>query len=153
MDTKPDNTDKEKKSQKDVNIQEQKFKPYNFFKKVWFSITKIEQYPIMATEGVGRAFNYLIKLVLIMCIVVGVIFVYQTSQIINEFIQYMENDFPDFEFRNGNLDVKSDNPIIIEENEFFGKIIIDTKTQDETQINKYVQDINKMRKWSISIKR
>ena len=31
----------------------------NFFKKVWYSITKFEKYPEMATEGLGRALKYL----------------------------------------------------------------------------------------------
>ena len=28
-----------------------------FYKKVWYSISKFEKYPEMATEGVGRAFS------------------------------------------------------------------------------------------------
>ena len=36
-----------------------------FFKKIWLSITKFERYPEMATEGVGRAISYLMKLMLI----------------------------------------------------------------------------------------
>ena len=31
----------------------------NFFKKVWYSITKFEKYPEMATEGFGKAVKYL----------------------------------------------------------------------------------------------
>ena len=31
----------------------------NFFKKVWYSITKFEKYPEMATEGLRRALKYL----------------------------------------------------------------------------------------------
>ena len=34
-------------------------KNYNFFKKVWYSMTKFENYPEMAALGVPRAFLYL----------------------------------------------------------------------------------------------
>ena len=40
-----------------------------FFKKVWYSITKIEKYPDMAAEGVGRTIGYLAKLVAVFSIV------------------------------------------------------------------------------------
>ena len=35
----------------------------SFFRKVWNAITKIEKYPDMAAEGIGRAFSYISKLV------------------------------------------------------------------------------------------
>ena len=44
-----------------------------FFQKVWNSITKIEKYPDMAAEGLGRAFTYLCKVVAILAIVVNVL--------------------------------------------------------------------------------
>ena len=43
-----------------------------FFKKVWYSVTKIEKYPEMATEGVPRALIYLAKLSIIISIVVSI---------------------------------------------------------------------------------
>ena len=45
--------------------EQNKTKKIGFFKKVWYSITKFERYPEMATEGVGSTFAYLAKLMLI----------------------------------------------------------------------------------------
>ncbi len=42
-----------------------------FFKKVWYSVFKIERYPEMATEGVARALTYLTKLAIIIAIIVS----------------------------------------------------------------------------------
>ena len=39
-----------------------------FFKKVWYSISKFEQYPAMATEGLWRAIKYLTTLTIIVTI-------------------------------------------------------------------------------------
>lgn len=44
-------------------------KDYSFFKKVWYSITKFENYPEMAAYGVPRALIYLTKLLIIFSIV------------------------------------------------------------------------------------
>ena len=41
-------------------------KNYNFFKKVWYSMTKFENYPEMAALGVPRAFLYLAELMIIL---------------------------------------------------------------------------------------
>ena len=40
----------------------------NFLKKVWYSISKFEQYPAMATEGLWRAIKYLTTLTIIVTI-------------------------------------------------------------------------------------
>ena len=43
-----------KEEQPKENINEKKNKK-GFFKKIWYSITKIEKYPEMAIDGVGKA--------------------------------------------------------------------------------------------------
>ena len=48
---------------------ELRIKQIGFFKKVWYSITKIEKYPEMAAQGVGRALSYLTKLVVCIALV------------------------------------------------------------------------------------
>ena len=42
-----------------MNEDTQKKQKLGFFKKVWYSITKIEKYPNMAMEGLGNAFIYI----------------------------------------------------------------------------------------------
>ena len=38
--------------------EKEEVKKISFFKKVWYSITKFEQYPTMAVEGVKKAIKY-----------------------------------------------------------------------------------------------
>ncbi len=52
------------------------------YKKIWYSITKFERYPEMATEGVGRAFLYLISLMIIFSIIVTAGMIYKFNTII-----------------------------------------------------------------------
>ena len=45
-----------------------------FFKKIWYSINKIEKYPELSAEGLGRAIIYLMTLVLIIGVIYGMYF-------------------------------------------------------------------------------
>ena len=44
-------------------MKENKVKNINFFKKIWYSITKFEQYPAMAAEGIKTSKRYLLILI------------------------------------------------------------------------------------------
>jgi len=113
-----------------------------FFKKVWHTITKIEKYPDMAAEGVGKAIGYLAKIVAILAIVLSLGMIYQTHNLLQEGISYLQNEFPEFSYQKGKLTVQSENQITIsEEDSVVGKTIIDTKTEDEQQINQYLNSI------------
>ena len=109
---------------------EEKELKQGFFKKVWNSIVKIEKYPDMAAEGLGRAFIYISKLVAILAIVLCLGIMYQTYQMLQEGVNYLKNEFPEFSYNNGILDVSSDEKIIISEDDsYVGKTIIDTKVR------------------------
>lgn len=115
-----------------------------FFQKVWNSITKIEKYPDMAAEGLGRAFTYIAKVVAILAIVLCLGMMYQTYQMLQEGIQYLQNEFPDFSYQEGILKVSSEQRLTIsEEDSYVGKTIIDTNTEDEQTINQYINEIEK----------
>ena len=60
-----------KKEVKEQNNEEINILKPNFFKKVWYSITKIEKYPEMAAQGLGNAIKYIAKLVVILAIILG----------------------------------------------------------------------------------
>lgn len=113
-----------------------------FFKKIWYSITKIEKYPEMAVEGVGRAISYMIKLVAILALVLCAWMTYKTYDVVNTGIDYLYNEFPNFTYKEGNLQVESTEQPIIIENEQVGKIIVDTNTDSEEKINEYTNSIN-----------
>lgn len=127
----------EKEEKKDITKQ-------GFFQKIWNSITKIEKYPDMAAEGLGRAFTYICKIVAILAIVLCLGTVYQTYQMLQEGIQYLQNEFPEFSYKEGILDVSSDERITLSEDDsYVGRTIIDTKTEEEQEINQYINEIEK----------
>ena len=124
------------------NNQNKKIKEPGFFKKVWYSITKIERYPEMAAQGLGKAFSYICKVVAILAIILCLGSIYQAYQILQEGVAYLQNEFPEFSYSDGILNVNSENPIIISpEDSYVGKAIIDTKTEDEQTINQYISQI------------
>lgn len=119
-------------------------KKQGFFKKVWISITKIEEYPNMASQGLGKALTYLCKIIAILAIVLCLGMMFQTYQILQEGIRYLQNEFPDFSYKDGKLSVSSEQVWkISEEDSYVGKTIIDTNTQEEQIINQYIQEIEK----------
>ena len=126
------------------NANQEKKTKINFFSKVWHSITKIEKYPEMASNGFGKAFSYLCKLVIILAIVLCAGTIYQTNTLIKQGVDYLEKDFPEFSYKDGILSVNLEQML-----EFSGvesvadKIIIDTKTEDEATINQYIQSVSR----------
>lgn len=115
-----------------------------FFQKVWNSITKIEKYPDMAAQGFGKAFTYICKIVAILAIVLCFGMMYQTYQIMQEGINYLQNEFPAFSYKEGVLDVDSPKRLTISEDDsYIGRVIIDTKTEEEQIINQYINEVTK----------
>ena len=115
-----------------------------FFQKVWNSITKIEKYPDMAAEGLGRAFTYICRIVAILAIVLCLGTIYQTHQMLQEGMRYLKEEFPEFTYKEGRLDVSSYERLTFsEEDSYVGRTIIDTKTEEEQSINQYINEIEK----------
>ena len=138
-----------KKSEKEVKNEEikeikeeiQKQPKIKFFDKVWCSITKIEKYPDMAAQGFGNAINYLVKVIAILAIILSLGMIYNTHKLVGKGVEYLKNQFPEFSYSDGNLNVESDEVIKISDDSLLGYTIIDTKTEDEQTINKYINDI------------
>ncbi len=151
------NEEKENKESKEINnkekvnnensknnnekTQENRNKEDGFFTKLYNSIVKIEKYPDMAAQGLPKAISYITKLVVILAIVLCLGMVYQTHGIIQEGINYLQNEFPDFSYKEGTLTVNSEEPIIIEDSPVMGMAIIDTITEDENKVNEYITSI------------
>ena len=113
-----------------------------FFRKVWNSITKIEKYPDMAAEGLGRAFAYICKVVAILAIVICLGTMYETYQMLQEGVQYLQNEFPEFSYKDGILDVQAEEKMVISEKDSYaGRTIIDTNTKEEETVNQYINEI------------
>lgn len=139
---KTENKQEGQQENKVENNGNEKVKKQGFFKKVWYSITKIERYPELAAQGVGKAFSYISKVVAILAIILSLGSIYQSYQILQEGVAYLQNEFPEFSYSDGILSIDSENPITISaEDSYVGEAIIDTKTQDEQTINQYISEI------------
>ena len=53
----------------------------NFFKKVWYSITKFEKYPELAALGVKKALIYFTELIVIFCVIYTGSYVYYVQKV------------------------------------------------------------------------
>ena len=108
--------------------EEKKQTKTGFFKRVWYSITKIEKYPDMASEGLGRALGYLARITAILTVILCAGMMYKTYNIVQKGVNYIQNEFPEFRYEDGKINVEAENEIIIpEDKSILGKIIVDTK--------------------------
>ena len=113
-----------------------------FFKKLWYSIVDVEKYPSMVAQGFGRAVGYLVKIIIILTIVFCLGVVYQAYGVVNEGVEYLQNSFPEFSYKDSVLNIEGNMPITISaEDSYVGETIIDTKTEDENTINDYVNKV------------
>ena len=123
--------------------EETKNERYGFFKKVWYSITKIEKYPEMTTLGFASSVKYLALIMIIFSVILSLGLAYKTYTLVNNWVSYYENEFPDVSYKDGTLKVESEEPIKFDDtNSVFGNTIIDTNVEDEKTINEYKEIIN-----------
>ncbi len=127
-----------KNLQKEEKEQKSEMKK-GFFKKIWYSIDKIEKYSELSAEGFGRAIQYLSILIIILAVVSSAVTTYRTSKEIKNISEYINENAPEFTYKDNILTMDSQEPIV-DENSEFGKIIIDTNTEEEQQINQYIND-------------
>lgn len=121
---------------------ENKQSKIGFFKKVWYSITKIEKYPDMAAQGLSKAVSYFLKITATLAIIISLGTIYQINNIVQDGAKYLKDEFPEITYNEGMLTVNSENEITIpKENSIFGTVIINTNELEETQVNQYTNTI------------
>lgn len=138
--------EKENPQNKDVkkeeNIQQNNtLKKKNFFKKLWYSIDKIDKYSELSAEGFVSAIKYLSILIIILALILSGLTIIRANKTIKDLSVYIQDNAPELTYSDGKLSVDTQDTIVDENNDF-GKVIIDTKTEDEEQINKYIEEIN-----------
>ena len=116
------------------------------YKRVWYSISKIEKYPEMAELGWGKATKYLFLLMLIFAAVFSICTIIDMKKNSEEVYRYLEENIPQCEYNDGILTSENEEKVEIYNNFianiFGGKIIVDTKTEDENVINEYIESLN-----------
>ena len=109
----------------------------NFFKKVWYSITKFEKYPDMAAEGIYKAIKYLVILMIILSLFLTISSLIETKKMILDLAQYIQDTIPDFSYQDGKISMDVEEPIILENIQYNGidYIIINPNTANSTESN------------------
>ena len=127
---------------KEINEEKIQTKKMKFFKRLWYSITKIEKYPDMAAEGFKRALGYLVKIVMLLTLVISAGMIYHTHALVQKGVNYLNNEFPEFTYKDGVLSVASENELKINQEKFpIGETIVDTNTDDEEKVNQYINEV------------
>lgn len=110
-----------------------KKKNISFPKKVWYSITKFEQYPTMATEGIGKAISYLITMTIIVTIFALIGSMLKMYKTMDSLSQYIEQNIPEFTFADGKISMDIDEPIVIDNIEYntIDKVVVNPLAEDD----------------------
>lgn len=106
----------------------------SFFKKALEAIKNFEKYEDFALEEVKTSLTYFTKLILLFVIVISIVFTYQFYISANQAIEYFKAEIPELTFKNGELNVQSEEPILIEnEEKIVSMIVIDTNSEENLQ--------------------
>lgn len=118
---------------------EEEIEKINFFKRIKISIFNLEKYKIFTKEKFSTAFKYILLLILIITIVLSITSTIQVSGEVSKLVSYIKNDFPEFTYKDGNLQV--DGFVNAFDEEYQAKLIVDTsdKVSDE-KIKEYKKD-------------
>lgn len=119
-------------------MKKNKVKNINFFKKIWYSITKFEQYPVMAAEGIKTATRYLLILITLVTMVAMGGSLLQTNKLMKDLAQYIQENIPEFSYNDGKLDMNTEEPIVINDIQYEGidRIVIDPTADTAEQKEK-----------------
>ena len=104
------------------------------YKKFWYSITKFERYPEMATEGVGRAFGYLAWLIFMFSIVLAIAFVIKLTGFAKKGIDFLDKNFNQLSYSEGVLTIDAVNKSSTTD---FGNVIINTEELSKEKQQEY----------------
>lgn len=116
-------------------------KKINFWKKIYYSIFKLDEYENMINEGLKKSIKYFFGLVSVIAIVSSIFFTYETNKSIKEFVSYINDNVPDFTIENNELNIEDGEATILDKNEteniIQGRIIINTNLSKDEVINEY----------------
>ena len=111
----------------------------NFFKKVWYSITKFEKYPEMATEGLGRALKYLAMMCAFITVFMVISSFIEMKKVVFNLSEYIEQNIPEFSYEDGQIKMDTEEPIIINNIQYDGinRIIINPLLENDEEKEKF----------------
>ena len=81
------------------------------------------------------------QIIIILALIVAGTTLYQTRNAINQVAQFVKDEIPNFTYSDNELKLEN-NEVITKEQEYLGKIIIDTNTENQEEIDKYINEIS-----------
>lgn len=104
------------------------------YKKFWYSITKFERYPEMATEGVGRAFGYLAWLIFMFSIVLAFAIIIKFTGLAKKGISFLDKNFNEISYSDGVLTIDTVNKSATTD---WGNVIVNTEELPQEKLQEY----------------
>lgn len=104
------------------------------YKKFWYSITKFERYPEMATEGVGRAFGYLAWLIFMFSIVLAFAIIIKFTGLAKKGISFLDKNFNEISYSEGILTLDTVNKSATTD---WGNVIVNTEELSQEKLQEY----------------
>lgn len=138
---KKESQEKNDNKKEDVKENDENIIKRGFFKKIGYSIYKIEKYSELSAEGFLRALKYFVNLVIILAIIVSGTTLFKVNKEVINVVTYVKNEISDFSYSDKTLKMDSQE-VIRKEDENLGKIIIDVNQDNEDEINKYIESIS-----------
>lgn len=109
-----------------------------FWKRALASIKDFDKYQDFALENLAIGIKYFLKVMLVFSIVVAAAFSIKLSTLLNKGQNYLKNDMPEFEYKDGILQIEQTEAIILEDSDTFpGIMIMDTRDITQEQLDNY----------------
>ena len=112
----------------------------NFLSKFIISIKDFEKYIFLAAEKSSKAISHLLKLMLLFSLISSLSFMFKVVNKVNRMARYINENINELSYNSGILEISSENPIEIEnENGAIQKLIIDTK--EDINLEEYISKL------------
>lgn len=128
-------------------------KEESFFKKLIMSIKNFEKYPELASKKWGIVLSYFLKLLLLFVILASFATTYQIAKKIQDGLDYIKNEIPEFAFKDGMLTLESEEPMIKKNKDnLIDTIIMDTSNLEEKTLEDYKESLQQAENGVLLIK-
>ena len=110
-------------------------KKINFFKRLKMAIFDLEKYNVFLNEKFLVAFKYFLKFILLLVLLFTIATTIELNQKVDTAFDYLANEFPSFEYKEGNLDVIT--TVEAYNEKYDAKLIVDTGDVPEDKLTSY----------------
>lgn len=133
--------DNENKVQKAEPVDKKQTNKINFFKKIWYSISKPRKYEDMREEGIVTSIKYFFAILGILALIVAIFATIVQVSVVKNAISYLDQILPEIKFKENTLSIENGEATILDEDRFkdyFGTIaVINPLIEKDNAIKEY----------------